>query len=220
MPIRGIPTGKSDSRRTPVGFYPSGFTLIEMLVSLGIFAVITGVVIANFHGGNQGDELRAAVQLTASAVRHAQTSAIGSESVSWCVGGANNGKTCLGGTGGECPSGSCVRDIPKGYGVRFSSSGAEASMAISFADINGNGAFDAGEEMRRDRITVSSSVAVSTLAPSFAAVLDIVFSPPRPTVTFNATAPDAIAVITIRHSATGATKAVTVNKVSGQVNID
>lgn len=204
--------------------YPAGrtgFTLLEMIISLGIFAVITGFVVANYRGGRLGDELNVAQQLTAVAVRRAQTAAVSGTSVPWCVGGTNDKHVCLSGQDSECPNGgACVGDIPRGYGVRFSTVGNDAGFAIGFADIDGNGILGTGEETRRDKLAPSPSVAVTAVTPASGGVLDVVFSPPRPTITFNDTAADVIASITVTHSLIGKSRTVTANKVSGQVNVE
>jgi prepilin-type N-terminal cleavage/methylation domain-containing protein len=197
----------------------SGFTLIEMLVSMGIFAIITGLVIANFRGGKQGDELRIAAQLIGSEVRRTQTMAVGAEVVPWCVGGSNAGAVCLSGDS-QCPGGECIRDVPRGYGLRLSSSGPDTAKVIGFADINGDGVFQPEEETRRDNIALSPSITVSSLSPSSSGSLDIVFTPPRPTVSFNGNAADPLATVTVTHSATSQTRTVTINKVSGQVSVE
>lgn len=197
----------------------AGFTLVEMMVSLAIFAVVTGFTIANFRAGSQSDDLRIGQQLAASAVRRAQTAALGGELVSYCAGGAYDNKICP--TAG-CGAGQCQRGVPQGFGVRFMKAAPDNQKTIFFADINGNRAYDGGEEIRSDTLSSSRKIGLSAivLAPSNGAPdsVDIVFVPPKPVTYFNAANTDATVTLTLRHTVTGSTKVISVNRVTGQVN--
>lgn len=50
-----------------------GFTFIELVISVSIFAVITGLMFANLGAGNRSEELRRSADLVASRLREAQT---------------------------------------------------------------------------------------------------------------------------------------------------
>lgn len=198
-----------------------GFSLIEMLVSMSIFAIVTGFVVANYRVGQQGDEVRIATQLVGSMVRRAQTSAIAGGEASWCVGGANDGRVCVAGSGAGCPNGTCTRDIPRGFGVHFSVRPGEERKMVYFADTNGNRAYDDGEAVRTDSVSSGAYVDVVKVVPDKGGVLDIVFVPPKPTVSYNNDAtPDTEAVVTLRHRTTGLEKLVRINRLSGQVSVD
>lgn len=197
-----------------------GFTLIEMLISLAIFAVVTAFVTANFRVGRQGDELRIASQLAASAVRRAQTAALAGQVVRWCDGGTNDRKLCPGGTDAECGGGICRRDTPSGFGVRFSTADGENRTSVMFADIDGDKRYDPGEDIRHDNVSSGPFVIVSAVDPAASDALDIVFTPPKPSVTYNAATTDVVATVTLRHTDTLQEKGVTVNAVSGQVSAE
>ena len=81
-------------RTTRSGDGSRGFTLVEMLISLAIFAVVTAMAVANFRAGAQGDELRVSARIIASTVRRAQTQAVAGSSVFFCHGGTDEGKVC------------------------------------------------------------------------------------------------------------------------------
>jgi prepilin-type N-terminal cleavage/methylation domain-containing protein len=197
-----------------------GFTLVEMLVSLSIFAVVTAFVTANFRAGRQGDELRVSSQLVASSIRRAQTLAIAGQTVFWCDGGAQDRRTCPGGTDAECGGGVCRRDIPDGYGAHFSTVDGEDRRVTVFADIDGDLRYDEGEAIRSDSVSSGPFVFVQALAPEDGSALDIVFTPPRPGITFNGDTSQVVAAIDLAHRETGAVDTVSVNAVSGQVNIE
>jgi Tfp pilus assembly protein FimT len=187
-----------------------------MLISLAIFAVVTAFVTANFRAGRQGDELRIAGGLAATALRRAQTLAVSGQTVLMCDAGANADKVCA--QAADCPSGSCVRRVPPGYGIRFTTVDPQRRMTVLFADGNGNAALDAGEEMRTDSLSPGVFVSVTSVDPDVSGVLDVVFSPPKPTVTYNGSTAQAVASVVITHSTTGQSRTVTINRVSGQIS--
>ena len=200
--------------------FSKGFTLIEMLISLAIFGVITGMVMANFKLGAQGDELRISSQLVASSIRRAQTMAIAGQTVAYCQGGTNNLRFCPNGAA-QCPGGSCVREIPPGYGVHFSTATGENKKTIIFADLDGNNIYSTTEEIDRDSVSSGPFVRVSAVAPAASNALDIIFVPPKPTIVLNnnATA-DGVAVVTVRHDTIAKEKRITINKISGQISAE
>ncbi len=197
-----------------------GFTLIEMLVSMSIFAVITGFVMANYRVGQQGDELRISAQLVGSMVRRAQTSAVAGGEIFACAGGLSVGTVCTPGDAAVCGEGTCVRDIPRGYGVRFSTTSGEERRMTYFADTDGNRRFGAGETVRTDTVSSGRFVDVVAVSPADNGALEIVFVPPRAAAFYNAATDVIEAVITLRHRTTGQERDVRINRISGQVSID
>lgn len=191
-----------------------------MLLSMSIFAVVTAFVTANFRAGRQGDELRLSSQLVATAIRRAQTLAIGGQTTAFCRGGTRDLQTCPSGLSSECSGGTCVVEVPRGYGIHLSTAVADERKVVLFADLDGDRAFDSGELIRSDTASPGPSVKVSTLSPTSGTTLDIVFEPPKPSVYFNGSTATGIATITTSHAATGQTKNVTVNRITGQVNAD
>lgn len=197
----------------------SGFTLVELLVSMAIFAVITGFVMANFRAGSQGDEIRLASQIVASEVRRAQTQALAGQMTKFCREAGVDGRTCESDL--DCGDGACVSDVPRGgYGLHLSVMEGENRAVILFADTNVNYAYDAGEQVRRVSISPNVFVNVTGVEPMTAQQsLDIVFTPPKPTVRLNGSV-GALARITLTHRSTQAVRSVTVNALSGQVSAE
>ena len=201
----------------------SGFTLVEMLVSLAIFGVISGFVMANLRVGGQGDELRISSQLVASSVRRIQTMAVAGQTIYFCrnSGEITGSKLCPTGQDLECSEGSCVREIPPGgYGLHLASAPGSERTIITFADLNRNYGYDPGEEFRRDSVSSGPLVGISELQPSTDGKLDIVYAPNATAIYFNQSTETAIATIIMRHSHTGATKRIIVNSLSGQISAD
>lgn len=63
----------------------SGVTIIELLVSVAIFAIITGVVLIGFVGSGKHNQLRLAADALANDLRRLQSSAIGGEEINGAV---------------------------------------------------------------------------------------------------------------------------------------
>jgi prepilin-type N-terminal cleavage/methylation domain-containing protein len=201
-------------------FNQSGFTLVEMLISLSIFAVVTAFAMANFKVGQQGDELRLAARTTASLIRRVQTQTMSGYSVYYCHGGGRNGQLCLTQNDAECDGGSCRLDRPPAYGINISVMAGEDRRVRLFADTNDNKRYDAGEMLRQDSVSPGPFVFVNAISPSELNVLDIVFTPPKPTISFNGAIVDGIATITLMHANTNHQTNITVNRISGLVSVD
>lgn len=188
---------------------------------MSIFAIITGFVMANYRAGQQGDELRIAAQLVASNIRRAQTSALGGSMVSCCIGGSRDGLMCGLSVGDQgCPGGKCVTDLPRGFGLHLSSVEGDNRKMVYFADLDGEYDYDVGEEVRVDAVSSGKFVSVSGVSPASGGVLDIVFVPPKPTAYFNNSTDESGAEIVLQHAHSGATRTVTVNRLSGQVSAE
>lgn len=98
-----------------------GLTLIDLILWMAIFGVLTGTMIANFRDGSRNESVRLAVSLAASTLRRAQTATL---------------------TGAVLANG----DFPDGgYGVRFDP--ANTGVLTLFADIDGDFSMDPGEEL-------------------------------------------------------------------------
>ncbi len=194
--------------------------MIEMLVSLAIFGIITAFVTANFRAGRQSDELRIGSQLLATSIRRAQTMALAGQQTFMCSGGTRDKLTCPSGQDADCGGGLCIRTVPNGYGVHLTTASGASAKVIVFADGNGNRAYDPGEEVRTDLISPGVFVVVQSLDPVSGGALDIVFDPPKPTVWYNGSNAQPIATVVIQHTISTKTKTVTVNAISGQVSSD
>jgi len=196
-----------------------GYSLVEMLVSMSIFAVITGMVLSNFGQGRRSDEIRFATQFVATAVRRAQTDALAGTTLKFCrdVSGVGT-KRCN--IKADCgPDADCVNDVPSGWGLHISTVPAEAAKMISFADLNGNGRYDAPEFVNYSPVSPGAGVSVVSVNPSLSNSLDLVFVPPKPEMLINGG--KAVSICTIEvGTVDGTRKRVIVNRISGQVSPD
>jgi prepilin-type N-terminal cleavage/methylation domain-containing protein len=130
-----------------------GFTIIELLVVMAIIAIISGLSLANWRGGEkQYALLRAANKLTQD-IRRAENLAMSAKEFQ-----------------GQIPKG--------GYGIYFKIQ--EKNHYILFADLNGNQQYNSGSDGLVEDIKIEKDIEISQLSAS---PLTITFTPPDPTVT-------------------------------------
>ncbi len=167
-----------------------GFTLVELMVSITIFVVISGVVVANLRGGMLRDELTLGATNLTEAIREAHNRTVSGELV-----------------GGELPLG--------GFGI-YLNQNAPAEYII-FADLNGDLAFTIDEEVRRSKFILSSNVSLQSLTPSSGNALTITFRPSKPTGYINGAITASSADIVLKHKFLQSNRTVHFERVSGAV---
>lgn len=195
-----------------------GFTIAELLVSLAIITVLTGMMLANFHGGQQSSELRLAAEITVSQLHDIQTAALGGRLVSVCSGGAQANQVCEAGknpsvtcTGG----GTCQRRVVPGYGIRFT---VGESTYLVFDDVNGNNVYNAGEEIATKPFVSTGLVKLG--ATNAGSTLDVVFVAPDAKQKFNGSdAPDLLQ-LTLRHLQSDSERNVKLYRIAGKIEHD
>lgn len=95
---------------------PQGFTIIEMVVTVGIFVLIAGIVLGNFRQGERMDDLKRGTIELEDSLRRVQVLGMSGQIVSVCEGGSNNGKSCV--EQSDCPGGECINKVPSGgFGI-------------------------------------------------------------------------------------------------------
>lgn len=166
-----------------------GFTLIELVISIGIIIIVTGLVVAGFRVGGRNEALSLAAQDVASVIKQAQ---------SWTL----TGQVIK----GEFPRG--------GYGVHFSA--ATPSSYILFADLDNDLIYDDGEAIDGGTHSLPPQITIAEVLPS--ATADLVFKPPAPEIFINKYREANELAVSLKHSDTGQIKKVRVDRISGRIS--
>lgn len=108
------------SPRTTLKYLQSGagFTLVEVLIVMGIFAILSAMVLVRYNRGNEDSLLTRQVAVTIADIRLAQEQSAGGTTVRYCS--VDTGKVCT--NNADCSMGTCNADSapPGGMAVLFS----------------------------------------------------------------------------------------------------
>jgi len=130
----------------------AGFTLVEILVSIFIIILLSGIIFANYRAGGQQFALQRSANKLAQDIRRAQAMAMGAKEYQGSV--------------------------PPRYGLEFTT--ATSTSYILFADQNDNGTYEPPDN-EVERITFEEGVSINelfTIGPK--TKLWIAFKPPDP----------------------------------------
>lgn len=126
----------------------AGFTLIEIMVTIFIIAMVSSIMVVNWRKNEKRYQLQMAVQGIIQNIRKAQDMAL---------------------TGKKIGS----EDVPPSYGVYFDKQ--DADNYIIFGDKNGNNTYQPADDISIDNISIESGVEISLpMGPN----LNITFSLP------------------------------------------
>ncbi len=168
-----------------------GFTLVELLVVITIFGLITAAAVANLRGNSPKRQLRGQTVNLASLLRQAQVQAMSGESFA-----------------GSVPAG--------GYGVYIETCAVPPCEVKLFADQNANFTMEQPAEVIQT-ITLGNEAFIDTVSTGNPSVF--LFRPPTGSVCFNNICSEAgVAAITIGVRGSTETSNVTINQVSGQIS--
>lgn len=178
-----------------------GFTMIELMVTIGIFALITGVVLANFRSGERGESLRLATEQLAQDIRRAQ-------------GDTLSGKTSFYQEQGDATP---KEQVPLGgYGIEFAL-GSDAGRYAFFPPASFT-VLPKGIVIKSVQLSDNSTMNDFFL---------IGFRPPQGTAFFKTTDAEGgffsdanEAVVTLQHSVTKQERRVTINRISGKISVE
>ncbi len=179
---------------------PQGFTLIEMLVGLGIIVIMSSIVAVRFDSLRSSTALDGDTEELSSAIRQAQL---------WALTGQIRK--------GERPVG--------GWGIHINECVAPNCSYFIFADVSPsdspNYKYDAGLDEKIVDITLDSTVFVSSVTPSGpSSDVDVVFSIPEAVTYINGSQVLSESSIVLEHTQTGSTRTIRVDRVSGRINVE
>jgi prepilin-type N-terminal cleavage/methylation domain-containing protein len=133
-----------------------GFTLIELVVVIGLIALMTALVLPNYRSGDQRLALQRSAHKLSQDLRRVQEMAISAKEFD-----------------------GAPADYDYSYGVYLRED--QPTQYILFADLDNGKDYDSGEEI--EILAFETRVEIGNLSP--ASSLTIVFSPPDPTVTLS-----------------------------------
>ena len=170
----------------------NGFTLLELIVSITIIAMVTGLFLANYSSANRRTDLTMTAQKLVADVRLAQSYALGLAK--------------YGGSGS-------LNIPPGGWGVHFDLQNYGSNKYNIFADDNANTIYDGGEADERygaQVVYLPTNITIQSI--SIGSKVDITFLPPDPITTINNGAATSTSVdIVLKDNKTNSIKTVRVN---------
>lgn len=169
-----------------------GYSLLELIVSISIIALLTGLFVANYHGANKRTDLTMAAQLLVTDFRYAQANALGLIKYD-----------------GEVPAG--------GWGLRVSSGNTERQGYTIFADGDDDQVYDPGEgteNLGGREVKFSPNIYIESISLDSGenSVADVTFLPPDPITRIKSgTATGTVLDIRLKEQVNNTTKTVRVN---------
>ncbi len=183
------------------------------MVSMSIFAVITGFVLVNFRLGSRQDELRLGAENAATVIRDAVARAAAGTKVDLCVAAVTTIKP----ENEACPPGSVLNpQVPEGWGVVFGT--ADPGHIRLFADINGDHAASSNEIVSIENFSQSGLVQITNAAPA-AAETSIVAVPGTMVFYVNNNSGVTDASLTLEHKGGGGQRTVRFNSIAARVEV-
>ncbi|MBI2121302.1 MAG: prepilin-type N-terminal cleavage/methylation domain-containing protein [Candidatus Wildermuthbacteria bacterium] len=145
-----------------------GFTLVELLVAMGIIVLTTGVVLPSWRASQQTLRLEAQAHLMAQTIRSVIEYSLQGKHIA-------------------CPGSTSL----KGYGVYASSN--ERASYVSFAECNGDWLYSPGQDAVITTYALGEGVNIQAVSPTPAG--SVVFVPPSPTVRIGPGSPSVFRII-------------------------
>ena len=138
-----------------------GFTLVELLVSIFIIILMSGIIFTNYRQSGQQFALQRSANKLAQDIRRAQQMAMSAK---------------------ECPAGTvCAGQVPPGYGIVLDKNWNTKKYRL-YADTNGNNEFFNPNDPVIELIDLEREVLIKEISSTYSSV-SINFKPPDPEVT-------------------------------------
>jgi prepilin-type N-terminal cleavage/methylation domain-containing protein len=171
-----------------------GFSLIEVLVSLFIIILMSGIIFANYRAGGKQFALQRSANKLAQDIRRAQEMAMSAS---------------------ECPTGTaCAGQVPPGYGIYVNTGD---TNYLLYADTNpAGGDEDYGGDTLIETISLEQGVYIHLANP---ASFSINFKPPDPNVNIAGGAVNEGTITLAIQTDTSKTRIVKVNK-AGLIEVE
>lgn len=123
------------------------FTLIEVIVAMGIFVVLVTMVLANFRASQKEDDLRQSALELADNLRKVQNLGMSGQITKFCQAGDFENKACQ--SNDDCNGAECAYSVPLGgYGLYVApvNTGPLSGYTL-FVDLDGDLCFECKDEI-------------------------------------------------------------------------
>lgn len=209
----------------PIRFYDRpAFSLTELVVSIGIFGMLTALVIANFSRGRLADDLRYSAQTMASNLRRIQNLAtIGQAlqgggvppggygvSVAWA---ADPSEYTLFSDTAILVSGTCQISSTSDADSQYTPGASPCDQPAEAGTVK----LRPGVVLNQVKIDSTTSVFGSGTWDTNNNRVDIAFQPPKPVPLIDGVASKTVR-LELKHIKTGALRTITINGASGQIS--
>ncbi|TSC56730.1 MAG: hypothetical protein G01um101418_610 [Parcubacteria group bacterium Gr01-1014_18] len=175
-----------------------GFSLLELMVSITIFAMISTLFLANFRGGENQRVLKLSAQNVGEIFRKTQF---------W----AQHGKTWFVEGIDQVPSG--------GYGIFLEVCAVSPCQITVFGDLDGELDFDGVEEMRGEEYILPEDIIVESVSPI--SPTEVVFKPPLPSVCVNRDCSNiGFVSVLLRNLKNNSTATIRLDQKTGQISVN
>ncbi len=199
-------------------FKGKGFTLVEMLVVTGIFALIATAMVANFRSGTRVSKLQAAADEMAANIRKAQGLAYSNAKQKIC---SSDGLVCLSGSSCDVsyPT-NCVDQFVIQYGVAIDLDSSHNKYMIG-ADYLNLGSYVAAEKIPNGIVTLPANIVIHSVSPAHVSgTYDLAYAYDAANASpFLACSANCTTTIVLRDTETSVTRSVVVRKQTGSVYV-
>jgi type II secretory pathway pseudopilin PulG len=193
----------------------SGFTFIELIISITVFVFLTTIVVFGFRGAGQANDVRQSAAELVANLRRLQTLAQSGAAVSVCSDYSTNARVCS--VDPDCGVGgglSCLSVLPAGgFGVYVSA--APISTYSLFADLNNDGTWLATRDVLIEGGSVSMLSGTRLSALMLPDPTSVTFAPPRGSLRGNPT-PDPY--FCVGHDRLNVVRKVSIKSITGQID--
>jgi prepilin-type N-terminal cleavage/methylation domain-containing protein len=204
-----------------------GFTLVELLVVAGIFAMLASELLIDMRGIGKNQRLLSVANEISSRIKQAQGLAYSNTKQSICTLGAADGFVCGSGTTcGGVPA-NCTNQYIARYGIRFDTDGTKKKYMIG-ADYNAYGSFDVREAVPGGIITLPSGITITQVCLGASCVqgaglydLNYIYdaADASPFISCGSTCANTTITITDSSVSPSISRTVTVQKMTGLVSV-
>jgi type II secretory pathway pseudopilin PulG len=171
-----------------------GFTVLELVVVTGIMVILMVGVMTNFRGYEHKSLLDTETDKIFSVLRQAQIFSL---------------------------TGQLFNGSRYNFGVHFETCSSGSCEYVLFADLDDDKRYDAGEEYEQSEFNILEGVFVQNMNVGGAvSELDVLFEAPLGEIYFNNSQATEEAQIIFAHTKFEGTKIITINSVSGQIDVE